>query len=184
MVDICLEPQPFLGGYARDFGDTRLVEITDMALISLAMPLGGRDKLQKTIKSLWGCDLPDPGKSAAANPPGTRLLCLGPDSFMALLDGNPDPAQESLQGAGYTTDQSDNWVILRLAGSLALPALERICPIDLHGQNPGDFARTAMEHMGAIILREGERDFLLLSASSSAKSFLHAVETSIENVMP
>ena len=41
-----------------------------------------------------------------------------------------------------------------------------------------------MEHMGAIIHREGTDRFLLLSASSSARSFLHAVEASLEHVDP
>ena len=35
----------------------------------------------------------------------------------------------------------------------------------------------------AIVLREEGDRFLLLSASSSAESFLHAVETSLENVV-
>ena len=39
-----------------------------------------------------------------------------------------------------------------------------------------------MEHLGTIIIRTEQDTFLLLSASSSAGSFLHAVETSIRNV--
>ncbi|MDX1786447.1 MAG: sarcosine oxidase subunit gamma, partial [Roseovarius sp.] len=70
-----------------------------------------------------------------------------------------------------------------ISGPGSLAALERICMLDLH---PDAFkvnavARTVMEHMGAIIARTGEDTYLLLSASSSAKSFLHAIELSIEN---
>jgi sarcosine oxidase subunit gamma len=39
-----------------------------------------------------------------------------------------------------------------------------------------------MEHMGAIVARTGDETYLLLSASSSAKSFAHAVEVSAKNV--
>jgi len=39
-----------------------------------------------------------------------------------------------------------------------------------------------MEHMGAIVLRDGPDSFLLLSASSTARSYLHAVEISLRNV--
>ena len=39
-----------------------------------------------------------------------------------------------------------------------------------------------MEHLGVLIMRTGEDRFLLLSASSSAGSFLHAVETAIKSV--
>ena len=46
----------------------------------------------------------------------------------------------------------------------------------------GAAARTVMEHLGVLILRTGPDAYLLLSASSSAGSFLHAVETSLVNV--
>ncbi len=184
MDDITLQPEPFLGGYACAFGDTILSEITDMALISVAMPLNGMDKLQASVQTLWGVVLPAPGTCATTLDGKTRLLCQSPDSFLALLSDPPGPAMEGLKGAGYTTDQSDNWVILRLSGPLCLPALERICPIDLNTLSTDNFTRTTMEHLGVIILRQGPDDVMLLSASSSAGSFLHAVETSITNVKP
>ena len=46
----------------------------------------------------------------------------------------------------------------------------------------GRVARTVMEHLGVIIHRESDGTYLLMSASSSAESFLHAVETSIKYV--
>ena len=68
-----------------------------------------------------------------------------------------------------------------MAGTASLAALELICPVDL---DPVAFpedrvARTVLEHMGAIILREGADSFLLLSAASSAGAFLDAVRESI-----
>jgi uroporphyrinogen-III synthase len=39
-----------------------------------------------------------------------------------------------------------------------------------------------MEHMAATIIALGDAHFQLLTASSSAKSFLHALETSYHNV--
>ena len=74
--------------------------------------------------------------------------------------------------------------MLRLRGEKAREALERICLLDLDESafQVGDAARTAMEHLGTVILREGSDCFLLMSAGSSAKSFLHAVETSVRNV--
>ena len=56
-------------------------------------------------------------------------------------------------------------------------SVARICPIDLHADafGPDHATRTVMEHIGAMILRTGEDAFLLLSARSSAQSFLHAV---------
>ena len=88
---------------------------------------------------------------------------------------------EKLGTAGYYTDQSDSWVMLQIAGPGSRAALERICMLDLHSDAfPVDtVARTTMEHLGVMVLRDGEDSFLLMSARSSARSFLHAVETSI-----
>ena len=61
-------------------------------------------------------------------------------------------------------------------------ALERICPLDLHPDAFGvdHAARTVMEHLGVLIIRTGEEAYLLLSASSSAGSFQHALHLSME----
>ncbi len=188
MPEFSLQAEPFLDGYSRDFDGTLLVEVTDQALVSIAQPLKGRAALQKAVQTAWGCELPVPGHSVAAKDGLLRLMCTGPDSYMVLMPTSGPLAvtivTKALGGPGYYTEHSDNWVILRLSGPLAVAALERICPIDLHPATlpAGTFARTTMEHLGAIVMREADNTFLLLSASSSARSFLHAVETSIKYV--
>ena len=185
MAEYELTSAPFLGGYSRDIAGTRLVEITDLSLLSIAQPLGGRDALQKAVQATWGCDLPPLGKSALSADNLTRLICLGPDAFMALSATDLGGIGAVFGDSGYITDQTDNWLILRLSGPLAIAALERICPVDLDADAmpPGRFARTVMEHLGAIVIRQDATEFLLLSASSSAGSFLHAVETSLDYVL-
>ena len=71
-----------------------------------------------------------------------------------------------------------------MSGTGVRVALERICPLDLDDQAfpEGRVARTAMEHLSVIILRDGPDSFLLMSPRSSARSFRHAVELSVENV--
>ena len=188
MPEFSLKAEPFLSGFSRDIDGTVLTEVTDLSLVSIAQPLDGREALEQAVKSAWGCALPAPGKSAAGKDGPLRLICMGPDAFMVQMRTNgplavPDVAR-ALGTAGYYTEQSDNWVILRLSGPPAIVALERICPIDLHPDvlTAGSFARTSMEHLGAIVMREADDQFLLLSPSSSARSFLHALETSIEYV--
>ena len=84
----------------------------------------------------------------------------------------------------YLTDQSDSFAIVRIKGARSRDALERICPIDLHLDefSVGTVTRTLMEHLGVIILREDEDAFMLMSARSSARTFWHAVQTSIQNI--
>lgn len=188
MPEFKLEQEPFLEGRRMRFRDSHLIEVTDLAIASVACPHGGRAELEGAVMKSWSAELPDPGRSTASADGEVKILGMSPDQFFVISTAAPMPAGKfvsaALAGAGYVTDQSDNWVALRLEGHLVLPALERICPLDLDPAAfaVGSVARTVMEHIGAIIHREGSEGFLLLSASSSAHSFLHAVATSFRNV--
>ena len=177
-----------LNGYRESFGDTVLEEMAGNALVSIATPRGGAQALQSAIQEAYGCALPVPGSSVASGDGAIRLLGLQQDQVFALFAYAGDKAVAEIRNAlgdsGYYTDQSDSWAMLRLSGEAALPALERICPLDLDGDAfpIGSVARTVMEHMGVIVLREGTDAFTLMAARSSAANFLHAVEQSVRNV--
>lgn len=172
-----------LGGYDRSIGGIRLRERTELALVSLALPRGQEGEAERAIDSAFGLDLPEPGDSVTT---GThRLVWMGTDQMMLVFENDAPLAEPgvraALEGACYTTSQTDGWVILSVSGTGTREALSRICPIDLHERafQIGNATRTTMEHMGAMVLRDGDESFLLFSASSSAKSFLKAVEDSI-----
>jgi len=118
-----------------------------------------------------------------------RWLGLQPQQWFVVFEHNQGAPlakiKEKLGNAAYCTDQSDSWVSLSLSGPLARTALERICPIDLHANSfaVNTVARTTMEHLGVVITRTDEDEFLLMSAASSADSFLHAITTSVKNIM-
>jgi sarcosine oxidase subunit gamma len=188
VADLALKAEPRLGGFQASIGGTELAEVTDLAIVSIAIPLHGETAFAAALSRAYGVERPAPGRSVLSADGRTRLLWTAPDQLFALLlDQSPKAADEvrkKLGGKAYVTLQSDNWVALRLAGGRAREALERICPLDLHSSvfGEGRVARTAMEHMGAFVLCEGIHAFLLLSAASSAQSFLHAVEISLTNV--
>lgn len=177
-----LTAAPILGGIDRQFGDNRIQERDDLALVSLAIPQGGEGALADALEGAWGLPLPQANVSASHG--DARAVRTGPDQILLLFphDG-PDAnrlVQERVGESAYTTDQTDVWVVLDISGPGSLAALERLCPLDVAGFVDGGFGRTVMEHMGAMIIRLESERFLLLSASSSAHSFLHAVETSFE----
>lgn len=180
-----LTPRPPLGGYDRRHGALRLRERSDLALVSLALPLGGEDAAAMALRSAYGLDLPPPGRSAAND--DRRLIRMGPDQAMLVFPDDSalaEPAvRAALKGACYTTNQTDAWAVLQIAGHGVRDVLERLCPLDLDAAAFAVHAaqRTVIEHMGAMILRDDTDSFQLFSASSSAGSFLHAVETSIAN---
>jgi len=188
VAEFTLTSAPPLAGIDHKSDGIHLRAPKDLAIVAVALPLGGEDAALAAIRKGYGADLPDPGKSVSAQEDGATLLRLAPDQAFILFHRAEPDAEAVVAGrigeVAYLTDQTDTWVALELSGPRARTALERICPIDIHPDAfaVGCAARTVMEHLGTIILRTEQDTFLLLSASSSAGSFLHAVETSIRNV--
>ncbi len=184
MAKFDLQETPRLGGYTKEFGDSGMVlrEITELVLTSLAMPMGGKTKLTAAVKDTFGLTLPTALKSKLSTDGQTRLVQTQPDQYFCLTS---KPVPSAMASVAYVTDQTHGWVGLDISGPNVREALERICPVDL---DPSAFpvhaaARTTMEHLGVLIIRVSKDQFCLLSASSSAESFLHAVELSIKNVI-
>lgn len=172
-----------LDGCDIEISGNRISEQT-LAIVSIAIPQGGEATLEDALKSGWSLDMPGPIVSTVSGK--VRAVRTGPDQlFLIFAHDAPDAervVQSKLEGAGYTTDQTDSWVQLRVTGPGISAALERLSPVDLsleafpiHAS-----ARTVFEHIGALAIRTGDDSFTLLSAASSARSFLHVVQTSFE----
>lgn len=179
-----LEAAPILAGADLTISDNRIIERNDLALVSVATPLGGEDAIAAALNKGWSLSVPQP--TVASQNGDTHAIRIAPDQLMLVFPHNAPDAntavQSKLDGAGYTTDQTDVWVVLEISGPDTIAALERICPLDVAEFPVGAAGRTVTEHMGAFVLRVGDDSFWLFSASSSAQSFLHAVETSYRNV--
>lgn len=180
-----LTAAPILGGADITIGENRIAERDDLALVSIATPLGGDDALANALRKGWDLAVPEPTRSSVSG--DTRAVRTAPDQMVLMFPHTSPDAQSvvggKLNGTGYTTDQTDVWVVLDISGPDTLAALERLCPLDTAAMPVDGSARTVMEHMGAMIIRIDTDRFLLLSASSSARSFLHAVETSYRYVI-
>ena len=183
--DFTLTAAPILGGADLAIGQNQVRERSDLAIVSIATPLGGDDDLAKALEAGWALGPPTPTISTQSG--DFRALRTASDQLLLVFPHTQPDAErqvaKKLNGAGYTTDQTDSWIVLEIAGPDTLSAFERLCPLDVSSMPKNGTARTVMEHMGAILLRLADDRFLLLSASSSARSFLHAVETSYKNVV-
>ncbi len=189
MAETSLLSRSPLDGYERTIGTVAIAEIAGLALVSAAVPRGEDAAFSAALADGFGAARPEIGASSLGNKYAARILGMQPDQVFILFappdpDRAADTAKAALGPAAYVTDQSDSWAMLRIAGAGMRAALERICPLDLDDRAfPVDrVARTAMEHLAAIVLRDGADSFLLMSPRSSARSFLHAVELSAENV--
>lgn len=121
----------------------------------------------------------------ASNRQGADSDSLNCDSSSTDVSGSCElfkHLQNTLSSTAYLTNQSDSWAVLDIDGQLTLPALERICMLDMGSFDTGSVARTVMEQLAIIIERTDSDRVRLFSPRSSAGSFLHAVTTSLENV--
>ncbi|MBX2839242.1 MAG: sarcosine oxidase subunit gamma [Gammaproteobacteria bacterium] len=188
MDSLNLAPTPALGGWQAHHPGITVRELSNHSLVSIAAPLNGRDTLQQTLSSKLSLELPITGQFSASS--DHTLLGLQPDQwFLKIGQASVNPVAEiadSIGASAHLTDQSDSWVVIELEGIHARLVLERICPIDLHPDvfSIGSVTRTSMEHLGVIIYRTATDTFVLLSARSSAESFRHALEVSINNALP
>ena len=176
-----------------------------MSIVSVAPLAGSQTAFQTAMAKLFKTGKasetgktgktgnPKPNATMALDRSGKPRCILMPSAqnqwFLCFDDDgtNPIDAAKTLIGKSLSkqmamTDQSDSWVILALSGPQSGQTLARICPIDCGGSAMpiGTTARTSMEHLGAIITRRpdvGDHQpcFWLLSARSSAASFLHAI---------
>lgn len=190
MVSPSLVPAAPLEGYHADLDGTTITEVADQALVAIAVPLAGDARFAEALEAAYGVTRPGTGQSVLAEDGVSRLMGMQPDQLLVLFAQADDPAPATTVGAllgdsAYVTDQSDAWAMVRLSGPNARPALERLCMLDLDDTAFPEcrVARTVMDHLAVIILRDGPGRFLLMSPRSSAPSFLHAVETSVRNVI-
>ena len=165
----------------------RVVGLDPLSIVSIAFGHDDVDAREAVERGL-GIGLPGIGESAGgALGGGATLLGLQRDQWFALMAREASPVarvREAIGEGPAVTDQGDAWAGLAIEGPRAVDALERTCRLDLHVDAfpVGRVARTAMEHLATVLLREADERFVLLSPRSSAASFAHAMATSVRNV--
>ena len=196
---VALEARDPLDGFAVEGDGVQVTSLGPRSIVSIAFGHDDRGTREAVERGL-GIVLPEVGRSASsAFGGGSTLLGLQRDQWFALTAA-ADPSahgsaeesavwpaeavREAVGDGAAVTDQGDAWAPLALEGPRAVVALERTCRLDLHPEvfPVGRVARTSMEHLATVILREGIERFVLLSPRSSAESFAHAMATSVRNV--
>jgi sarcosine oxidase subunit gamma len=184
-----------LDGLSLRIGDTDLVEVTGLDIVSIAAPLPApghaqgvtADTLNRLVEQHLGSSLPAVGRLHRCGDTQAILGLQNSQWFVTATPSTHDPAsalKRVLGDAAYLTDQSDSWAVLDLTGPLAQAALERLCMLDL---DPAVFddtcvSRTVMEHVSVIVERPEVTHFRLYCSRSAAQSFLHALSESLQIV--
>ena len=162
-------------------------EVPDHALASVAARRDGEQALRAAVSSAFGIDLPGSGRSTRGD--AVAFDWMGQGQWLAEAqhkDGTVFAREltTTLGECASITDQSDSWVQLQLSGANSRAVLEKLCQLDLHGSafTPGAVARTVMEHLGAIVaLLDDSPRFKVLTARSSARTFLHALREAADS---
>ena len=183
-----------LDGHCTIVNGASVFEISTRSIVSVSPFTGDEAEFNIAINKLFNGA--NPSATKAYDLIGKNACVLMPSSlgqWFLCFDGEfPDPVAKAIDLLGKKTsnkmamtDQSDAWFILALTGPLIYHTLERICPIDcsLPAMPIGATSRTMIEHLGTIIVRRpddenGDPCFWLLSARSSAASFLHVITAS------
>jgi sarcosine oxidase subunit gamma len=188
VVRFKLKKIPVLEGFSKEFNGIKITELKDIEIHSLALPSNNTKKAVATLKKNFGCTMPVVGQSFVCQSHNLKILRLSTDQLF-LFSNNKNLSRinrilTNLEESFFITEQTDAWFGLKISGEKVLECLNRICQINISLDTfaINAFARTVMEHLGTIIIRNKTDEFELFSASSSAKSFLHAVETSVNNI--
>ena len=189
MAEFMLHPLSPLGGIESRYRELDFAEVSDQDIVSIATPLGEQQSLFEAVMGAHHIELPSVGRWQRSPVDNTYFLGTAPNQYFIMSDHSKFSAENKITNtlgeAIYVTDQSDSWVVIKIGGPKSRAALERVCAIDLHPDffPAGNVARTLLDHIGTIIIAEGNDQFLLLSARSSANSFCQTLQRSIENVL-
>lgn len=169
-----IETTPCEGLPPVDAGGMTLSEAAPARITSVA-PFKGKEKAVAAALKKLGLGWPGPGQSFRAG--GAACLWTGRDQ--AFLIG---PAPEGLSGIAALTDQSDGWARLRLDGSGAVVVLARLVPLDLGGAAfpVGAVARTGLNHMMMVLVREGPDTFGIMVFRSMAGTAVHEIAVAMK----
>lgn len=169
---------PFAGiDLPGEVGGCRLEGCAPAPITSIA-PWPGRKGAADAALRAIGLGFPEPGQVIAAG--AARVVWAG--RATAFLIGADPP--EGLAEHAALTDQGDGWAGLRLSGGAAEAVLARLVPLDLRpgALPPGRAARSLLNHVPCLILREAGTAFELYVFRSMAGTAAHELAEAMRSV--
>lgn len=145
-------------------GGVTLTEVCGVPLASVEARLGQEQAAAALVASVTGEVAPGPGRASA------RAVWTGPDQW--LVEAR---AEDLVSGAVSVTDQTDGWCRFDVTGDRLADVFERLCAVDLRGWSGGQATRTAIEHLGCLVICRAAGHVTVLGPRSSAGSLHHAL---------
>ena len=117
-----LEALTALDNFSEEINGISVSEVTDQAIVSMAIPKATNDAFNKAVKKSFKVEGPAIGQFTQSKTNNARFLGLQQDQMYVLFDYEGDRAVEEITAKinstdqlAYLSDQSDSWVILRIS---------------------------------------------------------------------
>jgi sarcosine oxidase subunit gamma len=168
--------KPAVDHTALTFGSCTLTPVDLGPITSVALFPGQEKAAAKALKPL-GLTFPAP--NTLSHKDGSMLVWTGREQAFLIGVEAPD-----FGASAAVTDQSGGWSALRLTGAKAHDVLMRHVPLDLrlHAFPVDRAVRAPSGHMSAVLLRESDESFLVLTFRSMARTAWHELETALRTV--
>ena len=168
------------------FPGLEISEQPNWALASVSARHGVAKTVHKTAPNLIGIDLPEVGKVNS----GLEMTAfwIGPDQWMVMAahDAHEDLAHMLRTGFGSSasvTEQTDGWARFDVEGENTVAMFERLCPLDAKAMISNSVSRSAIEHLGCLVIcSSAGYKFSVLCPRSSAASLHHALCTAAKGL--
>lgn len=159
-----------------------LIEVTDVALASVAARIGREADAAALVATVTGAEAPAPARATDS------AFWMGPDQWMveAPFATHEDLAREiaaAANGAASVTEQTDAWCRFDVKGDRLADLFERLCNADLRRFTGGEAVRTAIEHLGCFLICRTPRHVSVIGPRSSAGSLHHALLTAMKSAL-
>jgi heterotetrameric sarcosine oxidase gamma subunit len=177
-------------GLSATVGRGRGVVATErhgLGIARIAARGGQAFKVAELLHAQFGIEPPRGPRCVSRG--GLRIAGIAPGTWLASREHEDDAFADSLRsvlgGHASLSDQSDAYVVLRLAGPKVRDTLAKLIPMDIHPRSfrPSDVAQTLCGQIGIVLWRledtaQGESTFELWAARSLAVSLHQAISRS------
>ena len=173
-----LTPLTPLGGTEPridQIGAITITEVTNRARASVAARKGS--DVAKGFKALGFKSAPKVTQMLSAT--GSIAWWMGPDQWMVDADYDTagswaEKVKQAMGDTASVTDQTEGFCRFLVSGETAQELFERLCALDVREMSEGDAQRTAIHHMGCVVIHAGDH-WVVEGANSSAGSLHHAL---------
>lgn len=189
MAEFGLAKNTPLGGewcQSDKIGEVRITEKNDFALASISQRRDQEKAFTATTKIVFKTMMPRAGKWMTSG--DYMVFWSAPDQWFVEAPESSHEKLASLLKKNYTdsasvTEQSGGWCKFELEGDSCITLLQRLCMADIEGMLSDMVVRTAIDHVGVIMVCvEPHKRYSVYGPRSYAQSLHHAIMTAARSI--